>query len=60
MYTKLHLDHKKWFPKNKVNISTHRSKERPFSFLKGKHGDTKETGDFLIIQDTDNFSALII
>ena len=41
-------------PKEKVHISTHRSQERPFGFLKGKNGDTKETGQYLTIQDSEN------
>ena len=54
MYMKLHLDHTKWLLKKKVHVSSHRSQERPFSFLKGKNGDTKETGHFLTIQDSEN------
>ena len=51
---KLHLHNRKLFLKKKVHISTHRSQERPFSFLKGKNGNTKETGKNLIIQDSEN------
>ena len=47
LYIMLYLDHTKWFVKKKVHISSQRSQERPFSFLKGKNGDTVETGYFL-------------
>ena len=51
---KLHLNHIKWFRKDKVHVSSNRSQERQFSFLKGKNGDTKETGHLLTIQDSEN------
>ena len=54
MYMKLFLNLTKWFLKKKLCISTHRSQERPFSFLKGKNGDTKDTGQYLTIQDSEN------
>ena len=49
---KLHLN--QTAPEEKIDISSDRSQERPFSFLKRKNVDTKETGQYLTIQDFEN------
>ena len=49
IYMELREDITKWFQKEKDHISSLRSQEHPLSFLKGRNGNTKETGHFLTL-----------